>query len=175
MKTLMVAALVVVLGVTAAAPEARADESSQGDWWGWQTLIVDGVSLSIGIVGSVNNKSGISAIGGLGMLLGAPIVDFVHGKTSKGLISLGMRLGADVMDFVGLVMVLSDAFCDANCSTSNSNGTLGAGLIIGGLALYVGAVVYDAVVDARYAPRVQPVVTVSPQTGATFFGLAGRF
>jgi hypothetical protein len=67
-------------------------------WYGWQTLITDGASLSMLIgAGSAKDSAGTwVALSGLTYALGGPTVHWAHGNGGKGAASLGLRLGLPV-------------------------------------------------------------------------------
>lgn len=62
-------------------------------WYGWQFLVVDGLSLVLAIstlgTGSVVQFGVASA----GFTFGAPIVHWAHGNIGRGFGSLGLRIG----------------------------------------------------------------------------------
>jgi hypothetical protein len=62
-------------------------------WYGWQTLIVDGVAIVTGLAASVSlplyYMTGIPAGTG-GLVFGGPIVHWAHGNVGKGFGALGI-------------------------------------------------------------------------------------
>jgi hypothetical protein len=87
---------------------SRRTTAAQGEWYGWQTLLVDGSSLFVGVGGLILGVSlgspafGITAatLGGVSMFFGAPIVHWVRGHNTRGLVSLfGYRLGLSALGY----------------------------------------------------------------------------
>jgi hypothetical protein len=89
----------------APTPALVADEVH---WYGWQPLIVDGVSTAlIGggtwfVVRAARTDTSASAVvllaplslGALGYLFGAPTIHWIHGRLGAGFASLGLRVAA---------------------------------------------------------------------------------
>ncbi|HVU03841.1 MAG TPA: hypothetical protein VHE30_18910, partial [Polyangiaceae bacterium] len=79
-------------------------------WYGWQTLIADGVSAAALTAGEVSfsaqgsketaTPTALLLIGLSGATLGAPIVHWSHGRAGAGFASLGLRLSA--LTLIGL-------------------------------------------------------------------------
>ena len=71
--------------------------TSGGEWYGWQTLIADGVAIA---------STPFVPVVGVGVYLtGAPIVHLAHGNGARAGASLGFRLGAPLVGAVGGVVV----------------------------------------------------------------------
>lgn len=125
----------------------------EGAWYGWQTLAVDGSSMALilaGLTVTLATNSGAAfatslTLGGLGLVLGAPIVHWVHGYTAKGFISLfGLRLGLAAGGYVvGGLALLPVLGLWAIAIT---------GPILAGIGFLTGMIV-DAAVFAREEPR----------------------
>lgn len=147
-------------------------------WYGWQTLIVDGASLSSVLLGASlerSSGSGGGALVGAGLLgyeFGPGIVHFVHRNPGRGFASFGVRLG----------MPLAGAFLGAslfsNCDGYQCEGDgAGAGFLLG----MVGAIAIDAAVFAyddqrsrapRAGPRLLPLASLRP--GHAWLGIGGE-
>lgn len=118
-KTTMGAAavtMVLLFGTTEAhaqTPFASAETSATGEnaaatapappvverrWYGHQTLLADGASLSLFGIAAVADSgatSGVFAASGVvSWTLAAPIVHFAHGHVGKGFADLGVRAGS---------------------------------------------------------------------------------
>lgn len=63
--------------------------STVSEWYGWQTLTVDGASLATTFSGAVTPALAVVGLGGL--VLGAPIVHLAHERPLAALGSLGLR------------------------------------------------------------------------------------
>ena len=100
-RSLVLLSAIAAVVLAACAP-ARADEGatpephvrSQRDWYGWQTLAADGVSLVlIPLVGSrTGNAQGTTLFAAGTFTLTAPLIHFAHGRRGSGVLSLALRL-----------------------------------------------------------------------------------
>lgn len=158
----------------APAPSLGAPEAvTESRWYGWQTLIVDGSAIVVGVA----SQQPIVFLAGYA--LGGPIVHWAHGNVGTGFVSLGLRVLVPVATtFVGYSI---DA---ASCKPDAWFCGLG-GAALGALVGYVGAVTVDSVALAREdvareqkaaLPRLPPV-TPFFRTGkeGTVGGLRGTF
>lgn len=93
-------------------------------WYGWQTLLVDGVSIGVTAIGIGIDNPPLYVVGGLASFLGPAITHWAHGNIGFGFLSMGLRLAGSLMAVF-----------------SNGNA-----LIYVGAAVEVGAVVLDAAV-----------------------------
>lgn len=73
--------------------------TEQRSWYGWQTLIVDGVSIVTAVAASTPPSRALVGvpIGGAGVLFGGPIVHWAHGHVGKGFASLGILFAASLV------------------------------------------------------------------------------
>lgn len=87
----------------------------QSVWYGWQILIVDGVSISTAAISLAAHKgsggNAGAAIGILGFLFGGPTVHWVHGHVGTGFASLGVRAAVPLV----LVGMLAVCYGKNNC------------------------------------------------------------
>jgi len=146
-------------------------------WYGWQTLIMDGATLSIFVSAAIASSAddGVGAkLGGLvaaSYELGPGIIHVVHGNPGRGLASFGIRVG----------LPLAGAFIGA----SAASGCDGFRCEVGGAAVGAllgagGAIAIDAAVFAYDDPKrispshvaLRPLLSLSP--GRAFVGLAGQ-
>jgi hypothetical protein len=104
-------------------------------WYGWQTLILDGVAL---VLTPINPYVGLGTY-----LLGAPIVHGAHGRFLTGFGDLGLRFSAPVVG-AALPYIASTAGKNGGCKTSCEVATA-TGAVLG----LVAAVVIDAAAIAR--------------------------
>lgn len=122
-------------------------------WYGEQTLIADGISagLCATIFGVI--------IGAPGLLLGAPIVHWVHGNTGIGFASLGMRAGL-AGGGLGIGAAIG-AGIDAGVGHGTDGATVGSfvGLITGTLV----AIILDTHYFAYEEKNVPVVVRIGPE------------
>jgi hypothetical protein len=93
-------------------------------WYGWQTLIVDGISIGATAIGLGIDNPPLYVTGGLASFLGPAITHWAHGNIGYGFLSMGMRMAG------GLIAMFSK----------------GSAFLYVGAAVEVGAVVLDAAV-----------------------------
>jgi hypothetical protein len=152
-------------------------------WYGYQTLIVAGASVTTGAVPWAFGETGgvLAWPAGLGgLVLGGPIVHWAHGRVGRGFAVLGMNVGATALGIGVFGIPVACAFekCDGFYF---SYGILGS---------YVGALVavaIDVAALSTYQPPVQPAVARTPRvldslapvidvrTDRTVLGLSGAF
>lgn len=155
---------------------AEPDGKPREVWYGWQTLIIMGVSAPLTFA---------YGVGLFGFTFGGPIVHWSHGHVGRGFGALGLNFGLTAVG--GLLGVA--AFCSNDGCRGLFGGLSGAagGVIGGGLGLLtaniidVAALSYETVgggeeaARRRRSPRLTlaPQVAVSPQHA--HLGLAGTF
>jgi len=71
------------------SPKPRGSESV---WYGYQTLIVDGIALALFAGGVASEEPAPAVLGGFGYVFGAPFVHFAHAHFGRGWGSFGLRL-----------------------------------------------------------------------------------
>jgi hypothetical protein len=136
-------------------------------WYGWQTLVSDGLSITVFTVGIVvANESrrsgeeigvGMGVAGFLGFVGIPPIIHLSHAKGSNAGISAGIRLGATALLFLGAL----------ECANSHGNCEGGAALGVAGFLGYPVAVVVDAVISHEdVAPGEEARLRIAPWAGA---------
>jgi hypothetical protein len=165
------------------APPAAPPPREQ--WYGWQTLAVDGVAAAMATTALALKTGAATDFWGLGIgtyALGAPIIHVVHGRPWVGLGDLGLRLG---VPFVG--MFIGSQFDHHMTCVDNTDCTLSdTGMIAGGLIGASAISVIDAAAltyetpeapKSHYAeasrPRIWPSVAVTPRGSRV--GIAGTF
>ena len=175
--------------ITAHRPaESRADaelDLDEGDdlasahtrhWYGWQTLIIDGVSLTAIFAGSAlhADDDGDNKVVGFGLLgyeFAPGIVHFIHRNTGRGFASFGLRFGLPLAGAILGAAMSSD--CDSNLCEA---GGAGVGILLGmGGAIAIDAAVFAYDDRRRSAPqkaRLVPLVSVTPQQA--WVGLGGQ-
>jgi hypothetical protein len=147
-------------------------------WYGWQTLIVDGIAGVIITTGVATESLNTVRAGGLTYGLGPPIVHWGHGRVGRGFGSFGIRF---IMPFLGALISTGAGGCSRteNCWNRTVDIGLGAGM--------VGAAAIDAAFIAweprpsRYAGEPEPsrALALSPAVSVTnsalSFDLRGRW
>lgn len=154
------------------APASRVSASESGAasaptesyWYGWQTLTVDGASLTTALLGSGTQTAALGYLSLGGLLLGSPIVHFAHGRVGAGFGSLALRGGLPILG--GIIGYAAAGSCREN---PNTHGFLGdcflhgfGEMLLGGLLGLAGAIAIDAAVLARG----ERVVSNPRETGA---------
>jgi hypothetical protein len=146
-------------------------------WYGWQTLLMDGATLSIFVSAAIASTAddAVSAkLAGLGVAsyeLGPGIIHFVHGNPGRGFASFGIRVGLPLAGaFIGASVASG---CDGfRCEVG--------GAAVGALLGAGGAIAIDAAVFAYDDPKrispshlaLRPLLSLTP--GRAFVGLAGQ-
>lgn len=144
---------------------------SQEVWYGYQTLLVDGLFAGVLLIGVGTQTDEMVTTGGLGYVFGGPVVHWAHGEVGRGFGSFGFRLG----------LPLAGAILGSLVPSAGSGGESGAGSAGFGLGM-TGAMVLDAALSfervpvkekkkKRQALELQPTLGWSPTTLS--LGLAG--
>jgi hypothetical protein len=163
-------------------------------WYGYQTLIADGISFGTLVGGIASRSGGVTTAGYLGFLFVTPIIHMVHGNVGPGFGSIGIRFLLPLMSLgVGAIAGLIVGGSSGGGFDKFANGASGAvnGAVIGGLIGVGGCVAIDAAgfayrkerVDSRSITRgprrPQPWFTLAPsldvQKDRAAFGVAGQF
>jgi hypothetical protein len=112
-------------------------------WYGWQTLIADGLTSCIFVVAAAQERSRDQdpylVVGALGWFLAPPIIHFAHGNVAEGFGSLGLR--------VAPVLFILMAVAQCYQTSSGDEGGCTALLALGVLSIPA-AVIIDAAVFA---------------------------
>jgi hypothetical protein len=160
--------------------DAGSTERPRRSWYGWQTLIADGISTTVFFTalseddrGGQDTAEALAWAGILGYEIAPAIVHFAHRNPGRGFASMGIRLG----------MPLAGAFL-GGAAASGCHGTdckaaaAGVGFLLG----MGGAIAIDAALlafdyresTARSARRtiLAPLLSLSPQHA--FVGLQGE-
>ncbi len=159
-------------------------------WYGWQTLLVFGGSLGVGLIGGIVGGASNSdallfgglSLGGGGFLLGGPVTHWVHGNVAKGFESLGLNFGMPVVGGgLGAGIVCISAGCDADQGIDIFLGVVvGASLgLIASMIVDVSVLSYGnepaKPVVSRRAPGWKIVPDLKITHEKTTFGFAGVF
>ncbi len=168
--------LVVPVVICALAGEGLAETSAPAPerrWYGWQTLLADGLSVAAFVAGGVDDSPMpmLSFLGVAGYLGAPAAIHGVHGRGALAATSVLLRLGLPATG-----MMLGAAMAD--CSDGMLSFCPLGEMVLGGLVGMGAAVVIDAVVawDARPpAPPTAPPPTRStrrPSLSLTSAGIA---
>ncbi|HVH47346.1 MAG TPA: hypothetical protein VM925_33655 [Labilithrix sp.] len=153
-----------------------------GGWYGWQTLIVDGVSAGATIVPVSASQFELAAVGLAGYVLGGPIVHAAHGRWATAGIALALRVALPTL--AGGIAYQVAATIDPCRKTEEGVGCDGAGLglaaVVGffGLLGAAGATAIDSAVlahDDRPPSTNTVTLGVRPTRGGVVAGLGGTF
>jgi hypothetical protein len=129
-----------------ATPAAR---KPQRRWYGWQTLISDGLAIgtvAYAIASADDGEEGDSdahlfIAGELTYFLGPPTIHWAHGHVGKGFGSLAIRLGSAVVAIIGAIQDMS-VLGDGDSDPPN-------GLMVAGALGMIAAIPLDAAVIAN--------------------------
>lgn len=162
------------------AAQQRQAQQPVRRWYGWKTLLSDGVSISVFSLGvAIASDSrrteeigvGLGVAGYLGFLALPPIIHLVHGNGGSAALSAGLRLGGTALIVLGAL----------ECGQSSRRCDAGYGILAGvGFLAYPVAVVVDAATASEEVSpveetglRITPWFTATRGGGA--FGLRGAF
>jgi hypothetical protein len=149
--------------VVVVPPPAKLQESPRYEkvWYGWQTLLLDGVALAMTLGGLYGGASGLTTTGVLTYVFGAPIVHMAHAEIGRGFGSMGMRvllplLGAGIGAIAGLSTKAGNDGRDAG-EAAGTGATIGAFIGGGGCALI------DATAMGYKSQKIEHDITLSPR------------
>jgi hypothetical protein len=156
---------------------------ARGPWYGWQTLLVDGVATGAWFLvlrGDLASGAKMTAYVGLAAYGLAPIVHLAHGHPGKAGLSLLMRVGFPA---VGLAAgALLGTALDGHAGSSSGDEEIPAAAIfglLGGIGGLAAAMAVDDAVVSREPRRSEGVSSLTPlfvpSSGGGTFALAGRF
>ncbi len=169
--------LVLRVGHAAPAAAAAADRTpaapprKHSHWYGWQTIIVDGMSLLVVPAMADETKStSLLALGVGGYALGGPIVHLAHGEVARGAASLGLRVGLPFLGALGGAMVDGNSCSGEICRMDRVvlGGALG---VLAAVVVDSAALAYERVQDEPAAAKATPPsprrsrVALSPLAG----------
>ena len=100
-------------------PAAGPKPQYERHWYGWQTLIADGASVSLFLGGLASETPGLTTAGYLSFVLATPITHWVHGNIGAGFGSIGIRLVMPPL--AGLI----GAFAGLAVATNGDKGSIG--------------------------------------------------
>jgi hypothetical protein len=127
-----------------ATPNGHA-EPSRDRWYGWQTLVADGSSLVVMIVGAATQNAGVGVVGVLGYAFVPPIIHWTHGNIGTGFGSMAIRVvGPFVTAAMGYVLAGGTRRDSSGASSENADAGTAIGFVVG----FFGAMAIDASVLA---------------------------
>jgi hypothetical protein len=147
-------------------------------WYGWQTLVADALSLSVLGLGLSTGSVELGLTGAASLIVTPPIIHAVHKNGVASAVSLTLRVGGVALLFASFSIALNniDFDTDAENRGSNDDGeadTLGAL----GFGLLVAAPILDAIMatdrSGERAPArawtVQPWLSPQARSGGLAF------
>jgi len=111
-------------------------------WYGWQTLLCDGLSLALLFGGAATQVGSLPVVGAFGLLLATPIVHGAHGNPAA-YVSLGLRLVSTFALVFGFGELLGAALAE-----NESRGSPGKALVYLGVAGLATTIALDAALFA---------------------------
>ena len=111
----------LMLAALALSATAGAEEPPTGDWYGYQTLLVDAAALGAGLAalsyrkeihaGSFGSPSMVlGTVAGATWLLGPAVVHFSHSRADLGGFSIGLRLALPIAAALASVPLVTLAY-----------------------------------------------------------------
>jgi hypothetical protein len=165
------------------APSASVEPPKpQREWYGWQTLLVDGAAVTAFFATEQNNNSVGGELSAAGYVLAAPVIHLAHRNAEAAGISIALRLGLPLAGgLIGYAASRSDAKNED--SGLEAMAAVGLGAFLGvAIASIVDASVL-AYVDHPTTPTsskpdrkaFQIAPSVGPLRGGLSAGLTGTF
>jgi hypothetical protein len=148
-------------------------------WYGWQTLVVDGAGILVGVLGASNGSPEVTVLSSLNYSFGAPIVHAAHGEGIRALASIGVRTALP-----GAFGLLGYALSDNN---SSQDSAIFGGVVLGAIAaiaIDAGALAYeehcgcerDAKATKKSVAKSFTITpAVAPRAGGATLGVVGNF
>jgi hypothetical protein len=143
-----------------AMPELEAPRTDRGEgeeregqgtrWYGWQTLVTDGVALFLATTASSDRTSSLGVPALMTYGLGGPIVHLAHGRPGAAFGSFAARAGLPLVGF-GVGMVAQGGQCGEFCILP----------VLLGMAGIPAAIALDAAVIAREPVKRPPPSSVA--------------
>jgi hypothetical protein len=124
-------------------PPSVPDSAPLRTWYGWQNLLVDGLSIGAIALFAAVYPPGV-LLGGAGALFASPIVHFAHGNAASGGISLGIRIASWLTLMIGAAIVLAQSFRLDNDERSHPADRVGVAVIVLAPLGLATAIVLDA-------------------------------
>jgi len=93
-------------------------------WYGYQVLLSDVASLTIGAIAVSEESVPAGIVSGVGWTFGAPIIHWAHGRTGAGFLSLALRI---LLPLVGTTLAVAGSAEGAELSVAAGvSGIVGA-------------------------------------------------
>lgn len=164
---------------------AEGEPRARTEWYGWQTLTLDGATFVVAVAGSAAAKSPIPGLLACGFfVVSGSIVHGFRGRGSAALTSLALRAGIPAAGTL-LGGLIGFVFTSGETNSAVGSGVFGAlfgGAIGGGLGVLTASALDAALLGYQTVPdaekknsglRFSPTVQFSPQ--GAHAGIAGTF
>jgi hypothetical protein len=149
------------------------------EWYGWQTLLADGLSIGTMALGGALDSPAFAVLGLTSFILTPPIIHMAHSKWLAAGVSLTLRAGGTALIIAGLAIALSNLDFNTDNENRASNDGGAVALSVLGLLALIAAPIVDAAMATQkreeqpaHAWSVQP--WLSPQTGGGGIMLGAR-
>jgi hypothetical protein len=166
---LMKRALTILLFLCSTTSTAQAaDPPANERWYGYQTLIPDGISI-IAFLGSIT--SGIEEIGYIAAgtyALTGPIVHGAHGHWDRAGLSLGMRV------LLPPALTYGGAYLGGSTDSRTWDGLV-LGVLIGGTIGILTPPIIDATIGKDRIATPQTGLRIAPVIAPSHIGVSGTF
>jgi hypothetical protein len=141
-------------------PQAAPPPNTERHWYGAQTLIADGLSVGLFVLGAKAESTSTMVIGATGIVLASPFIHWSHGKVATGFGSLALRV---IPPIVGALLLFDGiGSSDAKEPRNSTESAIGSVILIAWIPT---AVTVDA---AALAYEERPVETAQTRWMPSF-------
>jgi hypothetical protein len=165
-------AVSILVVASPAAAESTPSPPTESVWYGWQTLVSDGISLELAVIGAAASSGApryaLVGAGAAGFVLGPPVIHLAHGHWDKALGSLALRALPAILLARGFTTYSDGCAGDCNGPSSTSVPFLVAGIATAALVPWIDSLVI-AREDAPIRAASFTVVPITIRNGAGVF------
>jgi hypothetical protein len=128
------------------------------EWYGWQNLLSDAVSVALIAQGGSTNSNALAYVGVAGYMVGSPVIHAAHGSVTKPFVSLALRLGLPALGGLSVALLSKRQPDDEGNDIGYALGIAG-GVVVGALT----AALIDDIAVARKVTKVTPTAAARPR------------
>jgi hypothetical protein len=176
----LMVALASFLPSTVAASPRYGDErtaSSEDDrpelWYGWQTIVADGLSLAVLVGGAAGDAGLFIGVGYGGFVLSAPIAHIVHENPGRAVGDLGLRIAVPLIaaSIAHSRHACSDPYMEHDCNVWVALSAVGSMVVVS--AIDAAFLTYERLPYGRRVAGWSPVLV--PTSDGMLGGVVGTF